>query len=122
MSDTLGMESRQHPRFEVDQEVTVTLLGALEITFRGVVVNASGKGLCLRSSQQLAPGAAVKIELTDMLVLGEVVYCRRQGEDHCMGITLDQALDHTRDLAVLAARLLGRTDPLRTYDKEETPL
>src|SRR5690348_10609843 len=102
------MESRQEARFEVDQEVTVTLLGDVETTVAGKIVNVSGTGLCVRSNEAISPGTPLKIELADTLVLGEVIYCRPQEEFYCSGISLGQALYHTRQLAALAQRLLGR--------------
>ncbi len=101
------MEPRQEPRFETDQEIAVTLLGIVEAVFPARIVNLSGKGMCLQTSQSLVPGAAVKIELADTLVLGEVIYCRPQEPGYQVGIALEQALYHTRELAALAARLLG---------------
>jgi hypothetical protein len=101
------MESRQEPRFESNQEITVTLLGDVEAVFPGTIVNVSGKGMCLLSSQALVPGGALKIELADTLVLGEVIYCRPQGAGYQSGIALEQALYHMRELAALAQRLLG---------------
>jgi hypothetical protein len=118
----LRMESRQEARFEVDQEITVTLLGEVESTFAGKIVNVSGRGMCFLSSQELSAGAAIKIELSDTMVLGEVIYCRRQEAHYQAGIALEQALYHTQDLAVLAERLLGGGTRSRAYDKEVMPL
>jgi hypothetical protein len=108
------MESRQEPRFEINQEIKLTLLGDVETVFPGKIVNVSGKGMCLLSSQAIAPGAALKIELVDTLVLAEVIYCRPQGAGYQTGIALDQALYHTRDLAALAQRLLGSDSRIST--------
>jgi hypothetical protein len=116
------MESREEPRFETHQEITVTLLGDRETSFPGKIVNLSVKGLCLQTNYALSPGAALKIEMADTLVLGEVVYCRRSGTDFHLGISLEQALYHTRDVAALAQRLLGSGNWSRAYDKEVTPL
>jgi hypothetical protein len=102
------MDSRQEARLEVDQEVAVTLLGDVETTFTGKIVNISGRGLCLASRETLPAGAALKIELADTLILGEVIYCRAQESGFHAGIALEQALYHTRDLAALGRRLLGR--------------
>jgi hypothetical protein len=100
------MDTRQQPRFETDQEVTVTLLGNAPFVVSGRVVNFSGKGICVRSPRALPPGAPLKIEFSDTLLLGEVVYCRGNDETYDVGITVEQALYHTRDLAALAQTLL----------------
>ena len=108
------MDSRQEPRFETDQAVTVTLLGETECTVAARIVNISGKGLCLAAGQPLPRGGAIKLETGDTLVLGEVVYCRAAAESFQIGVGLHQALYHTRELAALAERLLGRSPVLRT--------
>ena len=104
------MESRQEPRFEIDQEITVTLLGDTEEVIPAKVVNVSAKGMGLESSRPVDAGAALKIELADTLLLGEVIYCRGQGAGYQIGIALEQALYHTRGLAILAERLLHGTN------------
>jgi hypothetical protein len=115
------MDSRQEPRFEADQEVAVTLLGDVETVFSAKVINFSGRGMCLLSNQAIPSGSALKIELPDTMLLGEVIYSRPQGGGHQAGIELEHALYRTRDLAVLAERLRGdRVAPL-SHDKEVTP-
>jgi hypothetical protein len=116
------MESRQEPRFETDQEVVITVLGDGGMVLPGRILNFSGKGLCLFSTRSLASGKALKIELSDTLMLGEVIYCRGEEGGYQVGVVLDQALYHTRDLAALAGRLLHPGPRSRTYDSEVTPL
>jgi hypothetical protein len=106
------MDSRQEPRFETDQEVTVTLLGDVEIGFAGRIVNVSGKGMCLDIPQAVPAGGAIKLEVEDTLVLGEVIYCRPFAGRYQIGVALQEALYHTKALAALLERLLGR-DPVR---------
>jgi hypothetical protein len=109
------MDSRQEPRLEIDQEISLTLLGAAETAIPARIVNVSGKGIGLESSRPLPPGSALKIELADTLLLGEVVYCRERGARYQVGIALEQALYNTRGLAALAERLLGGTSGQRTH-------
>ena len=116
------MDWRQESRFQTDQEIAVTLLGDVETVFPGKIVNVSAKGLGLWTNRELTPGAALKIELADTMLLGEVIYCRPDGDGYSAGIALEQALYHTRNLAVLAERLLGSSTRLGAYDKDVTPL
>jgi hypothetical protein len=74
--------------------------------------------LSLASDQAVSPGAALKIELADTLILGEVVYCRPRDPGFYTGIALEQALYHTRDLAVLGRRLLGIDIRSTSCDRE----
>ena len=116
------MESRHEPRFETDQEVVITVLGDGGMVLKGRITNFSGKGLCVFSPQALPAGKALKIELNDTLMLGEVIYSRGEEGGYQVGVALDQALYHTRDLAALAESLL-RHDGTRSrhYDSEVTP-
>jgi PilZ domain len=101
------MDSRQEPRFEIDQQISVILLGDSETVIPAKIVNLSGRGMGLECGLALPPGGAVKIELADTLLLGEVVYCRWRGGGYQVGIALEQVLYHTRGLTALAERLLG---------------
>jgi PilZ domain-containing protein len=101
------MDSRQETRFETEQEVTATLLGEPEIAVAGRVVNFSGRGICLACDRPLPAGGALKFELGDTLVLGEVVYCRPLAASFQIGVALEQALYHTTELAALLGKLLG---------------
>lgn len=56
------------------------------------VRNASGRGLGLFTAAPVTPGAAIRIELDDSLVLGEAIYCRSEPEGHFIGVELDQVL------------------------------
>src|SRR5690349_22520637 len=117
------MDSRQEPRFEIDQEIVVTMLGDSELIVSAKVINLSGRGMGLEADRPLGPGNALKIELADTLLLGEVIYCRQQGSRYQVGISLDQALYHTRALAALAKRMLGDTSGERSdTDRKSTRL
>ena len=114
-ADIFHMDSRQEPRFEIDQEISVTLLGESEVVIPARIVNFSAKGIGLISSHPLPPGGALKIELADTLILGEVIYCRSDGSRYHAGIIMDQALYNTRGLAAFAERLLGVPSGQRTH-------
>ena len=51
---------------------------------------STGKDPCLQAA--VKPGAAVRIELDDSIVLGEAIYCRQERDGHLIGIELDQVL------------------------------
>ena len=38
------------------------------------------------------PGAAIRIEVDDSMLLGEAIYCRRERDGHFIGVELDQVL------------------------------
>lgn len=86
------INQRSEVRFEVDQAVTVTLLGAEPRRCPGRVKDASDRGLAVELPVPVAVGAALEIDLPDAMVLGEAVYCRQSGNSWIIGVRLDQAL------------------------------
>ena len=103
------MDKRREPRFRADQPVAVTVLSEPAMRLEGRVVNVSGRGLGLITPIPLPPGAAIRIELDDSMVLGEAIYCRRDGDGHFIGVELDQVLvgltELSRNLAALSAEM-----------------
>ena len=71
-----SMEMRLQRRLEIDEPVHVTVLDASDASFLGRITNYSGNGLGLATQGTAPVGAALKVELKDTLLLGEVCYCR----------------------------------------------
>ena len=86
------MDQRREPRFVADQPVVVTVLGDLEMQQAGTIKNASGRGLLIEIPNAVPPGAALKIEFDDSILLGEAVYCKGENGSHTLGVELDQVL------------------------------
>lgn len=101
------MDQRREPRFEVDQAVIVTILGEHPVRMAARVRNASGRGLGLLVPAPIDPGAAIKIELEDALVLAESIYCRAEADAYFIGVELDQVLVGLTELG----RRLSAFDP-----------
>jgi hypothetical protein len=55
--------------------------------------------MSLRLGQRVPPGTALRIDLPDSMLLGEVIYCRAEGEDWYAGIELEHALFSLNELA-----------------------
>jgi hypothetical protein len=100
------MDKRREPRFQADQPVVVTILTEPPLRMDAWVKNASGRGLGLVTPSSVPPGAAVRIELEDAIVLGEAIYCRSDVDGHFIGVELDQVLvgltELSRNLAAFA--------------------
>ena len=112
------MEKRREPRFEVDQVISLSFLVENGVTLPARVRNCSGRGLGLSLPGMIEPGTAIQIQADDALVLGEVVYSRREGDGCYAGVQLEQTLKGLSELA----RVLGQfealsgaetTDPIR---------
>jgi hypothetical protein len=103
------MDKRREPRFETDQPVVLTILTEPQTRMEARVRNASGRGLGLMSSGPVPPGAPLRIEIDDAIVLGEAIYCREDTGGHFLGVELDQVLvgltELARNLAAFAPEL-----------------
>ena len=93
------MNQRREARFEANQSVAITLFGESDITIPARVKNISGRGIGLELEGPVAPGTAVKIELEDALLLGEVIYCRQDEASCYLGVQLEQALTGLAELS-----------------------
>jgi hypothetical protein len=92
------MNQRREPRFEADQSIWITLFGEPEIRLPARVKNVSARGVGLELQGPVAVGTALKIELDDSLLLGEVIYCREDEASSYVGVELEQALFGLREL------------------------
>ena len=75
-----------------DQSVAVTLFGEPDIRIRSRIRNISGRGIGLEMEVPVAAGTALKVELDDALLLGEVIYCRPDESVFYVGVELEHAL------------------------------
>lgn len=88
-----------------DAAVTV-LSGTQARVMQGRVVDLSGRGLRLILPEAIAPNTAVKIEIGEQLLLGEVAYVHDSDGEWHIGVEVRHALLHTPDLERLRHSLL----------------
>jgi hypothetical protein len=93
------MNQRRELRFPVDQPVEVVVLGPSDVHFPCRVRNASGRGIGLEVPEPLATGMALRINLVDTILLGEVIYCRAQDGGWYAGVELEHAIYGLAELA-----------------------
>ncbi len=107
------MERRAEPRVPANQDALVTLLlDAGSPQFQARIQDISGTGMRLLLPQPVSPGALLKIEWDDALLLGEVCYCQPAEGGHAAGLELQHALLQTGELARLSRRLLSEDQPV----------
>jgi hypothetical protein len=70
------------------------------------ILGLDGRNVQLKVSTQNHIGSAVKIEVDDTMSLGEVSYCRPEGDGYVVWVELAQALHHVDELSRLARALL----------------
>ncbi|MCX6630043.1 MAG: PilZ domain-containing protein [Candidatus Solibacter sp.] len=86
------MNERREPRFEINQSIWITLFGEPDIRLPARIKNVSKRGIGLELQGPVAVGTALKIELDDSLLLGEIIYCRADEGSCYVGVELEQAL------------------------------
>src|SRR3954447_11522855 len=105
------MGQRKDFRFDTNQPVDLTVLGGLssdDTHIAAVMVNLSGQGASLTTERSVSVGSAVRIDVEDKILLGEVCHSRQTGPStFACGIQLEQALTSVADLSVLMERLMG---------------
>jgi hypothetical protein len=113
------MERRQEPRLAANVPVIVSELGHFgshphrSNPHDGLIVEISGTSLTMLLPSAVGPGAMVKVEARDMLMLGEVVRCEMADEGFRLALKLSHSLRGLRALEKLNRALTGeRTAPM----------
>jgi hypothetical protein len=93
------MNQRREPRFQIDQFLWITVFGEPDIRLPARIKNISPRGIGLELEGPVAAGSALKFEVDDSLLLGEVIYCRDDGDSFYLGVQLEHMLCGLGDLA-----------------------
>src|SRR5436305_12878228 len=93
------MNQRRDARVAAYQSIWITLFGEPDIRVSAIIKNVSPRGIGLQLQGPVAIGTALKFELNDALVLGEVIYCREEASTFYVGVELEQALYGLGELA-----------------------
>jgi hypothetical protein len=101
------MERRREPRFAGSTPVTLRVLGETELTLNGEIIDASGEGLGLNVPQKIAPGTMMRIEVENVLLLGECCHCRAVGDKFQLGVILRHSLQGLAELEQQHRELVG---------------
>jgi hypothetical protein len=93
------MERRKQPRVDIDQAVTVTILGTPDSPpFSAAAVEMSGSGMRILSPLQVPYQAEIKVQAGDLLLLGEVVRVENCEGGHMLAVKLQHSLEMWGDL------------------------
>ena len=79
------MERRQETRFRPPQPIRVTLLDPSHREIEASVINLSAGGMCLQVANPIPAGTAVKIETSEILLLGDICYCSADNDGFRVG-------------------------------------
>lgn len=100
------MDRRGETRIPCDTPVRVTVLSSPPQQFEAILVNVSGRGARLRVPQRLNCDDAIRIDLDDAMLLGEVCYCANDGDAFGIGVQLEHSLMAMAEIARLRDRIL----------------
>jgi hypothetical protein len=84
-----------------------TKLGEVEVPLPCPVLELDGHMLQLRLPQWVDIGSAVRVEANDTMSLGEVSYCRPEGDGYLVWVELLQSLHNVTELSRLARALMS---------------
>lgn len=102
------MERRSELRVSANQKVSLMVMGESRRELEGTAIELSGCGMRIRIAEPAQAGDPVRIELQDALLLGEICYCRPDGNAFLIGLEIHEALSGLKDLAKLNRALLGQ--------------
>jgi len=111
------MNLRTENRIPVHRPVKLTVLGDKPQEYEALLSNLSGRGLRVIVDAPVPVDSAVRVDLEDSIILGEVCYCEPFGDQWALGLEMEQALSDLRGLCRLVERLLqeerkAQTDPV----------
>jgi len=86
------MERRQEPRFRVAQPMHVTVLDPSHQEIPASIVDISAGGLSLRLSKPIRAGTLVKVETSEILLLGEICHCAADEDGFRVGFVVQHRL------------------------------
>ena len=118
-ADKRSMNQRREPRFQIEQFLWITVFGEPDLRMPARIKNVSPRGIGLQLEGPVAAGSALKFELDDSLLLGEVIYCRDDGDSFYAGVELEQMLCGLGDLAQAIEAFDERPSGLKQADAVE---
>jgi len=99
------LERRQFPRIPTDEPAFVKGLGPQPFRCSVRVKDVSSNGLRLLADEPLPVSAPVRIDVFEMMLLGEVCYCTLIDGVYHAGIVLEHVLADPKGLAELTAAI-----------------
>lgn len=114
------MNQRREARYKANQSVSITLFGEVDVRITGTVKNISGKGIGLELDRPVRPGTALKVDLDDALMLGEVIYCRRDASSYYAGVELEHSLCGLGELSRMVAAFDRAVEPSEQSGAQRT--
>lgn len=93
-------------RFQPNQPVRLSVLSGLPQTLTAVIVHLNGRDAKLQASQYIPTGSAIRIDLDDSMLLGEITGCISEQEQFGIAVNITEAIPSMSDLARLVSALM----------------
>ena len=101
------VERRRVPRLDLNAPVEVRVLAGNKPSRGGRVADISGRGLKLLVESPLGAGTLIRVDAGQLMLLGEVCYCRPDQGQWAVGVELEHALADLDQLLLLNQRLFA---------------
>ena len=89
------LERRREPRIRSNERVQIKILGdRSDEEISATVLDLSGKGLKIQSPIHLCPGTLLQIDSLTHRLLGEAMWCGREGNDYVVGVKVEHSVAH----------------------------
>jgi len=111
-SEEIGVERKMEISYLPDQPVRLTVLGAPQYTVAAQMTTLAGRRANLRLQNAVAHGAAVRIDLNDSLLLGEVSTCIAEADGFVATVGVEEAIPSLSDLAKLVSAVMSEARPV----------
>ena len=112
------MDLRREPRFPSQAAARVrALTGEGSESSEGRLQDVSGRGVRILVNQPFAVNTPVRIDVGERLLLGDVCYCREEGERYEIGVSLSHAILEMSPLTKLMEHL--QKDPAMAAGTKE---
>jgi hypothetical protein len=96
-------------RYQPDQTIRLNVLGGTSPTAMSAqIVRMAGRRAQLRTNEALTCGTAVKLEMEDSLLLGEVSACSKENGQFLALIEVREAIPSMSDLARLISAVMDQ--------------
>jgi len=101
------MNQRRDSRWAANAAACITVFGPVDRLIQGQVRNVSRRGIGLEVDTPIPPGSALKVQIGDSMLLGEVIYCRADGDKYYAGVELEQVLHGLVELSQTVREFAG---------------
>jgi hypothetical protein len=93
-------------RFQPNQPVRLSVLSGLPQTLTASIVHLDGRDARLQAPQPIPAGSAIRIDLDDSMLLGEITGCISEQEQYGIQVNITEAIPSMSDLARLVSALM----------------